>query len=117
MKEDRLIIADAALGVVLQSVWRIVISLLLVANLFLLFSSGKTESHEYAKAVQVYCMNQDRNTVTFIDGAGILWEIRGIEDWELGDVAALLMDDSGTPEFIYDDKIVEAMYGFNVFYG
>lgn len=57
----------------------------------------------------------DRNVVTFEDADGYLWEIDGIEDWEPGDLAALLMHDSGTPDNVEDDVILSAVQsGFSL---
>ena len=47
--------------------------------------------------------------VAFENLVGEVWVRFGAEDWFIGDVAALLMDDAGTPE-ISDDKIVIALY-------
>lgn len=98
----------------MKTIWKISILLLLIANLFMLFTSGKTTTHTYPMAAQVYGMNQAEDAVIFVDGAGNEWKIQGIEDWQLGDVAALIMDDNGTPEFIYDDAIIGIRYGFNL---
>lgn len=97
----------------MKKVFQILIAILLIANLVAVSWSGKAQHNLYPRAVYVDHINTDRDTVTFADGAGVLWEICGVEDWALGDTAALLMDDNGTPDFIYDDSIVEARYGFN----
>ena len=99
----------------MKKIWKTLVLLLLIANLFAVFWSGKAESEVYPLAVRVDALDQQRDVVRFADGAGIAWEIVGIEDWQIGDVAALLMDDSGTPDFVFDDRIVEARYGFSLF--
>lgn len=49
------------------------------------------------------------DTVTVQDFNGSLWQFKGVEDWDAGDVCSCLMDSKGTPE-IKDDEIVSARY-------
>lgn len=97
----------------MKNIWKILIVLIVLAVVVTMFTSGKNQSNVYPLAVRVDSFNQAEDTVSFVDGAGNEWKIYGIEDWMLGDVAALLMDDNGTPEYIYDDSIILAQYGFN----
>lgn len=97
----------------MSKVFKILIALLLIANLVAVSWSGEAEHGFYPLAVTVDHMEPERDIVVFADGAGVMWEICGIEDWALGDIAAFLMDDSGTPDFIYDDSIAAVRYGFN----
>jgi len=55
----------------------------------------------------------ENDTVIVMDGAGNEWAFNGAEDWEIGDIAALLMKDMNTQE-IYDDEIVSVRYCGNV---
>lgn len=71
----------------------------------------KEPVHEqYARAAVVYCIDEAEDTVTFIDGCGFIWAIKGVFDWEQGDLAALLMDNNGTAGTIGDDIVVDAWY-------
>ena len=71
----------------------------------------KEPVHEqYARAAVVYCIDEAEDTVTFIDGCGFIWAIKGVFDWEQGDLAALLMDNNGTSGTIGDDIVVDAWY-------
>ena len=99
----------------MKKLWKILVLLLLIANLFAVFCSGKTVSRTYPLAARVEAMKQAEDTVLFVDGAGNGWVISGIDDWQLGDVAGLLMDDNGTPEYIMDDIVIDVRYGFNPF--
>ena len=99
----------------MKKIWKIAVLLLLIANLVAVFASGKTVSHTYPMAVRVDHFDQAEDLVYFVDGGGSLWAYEGIEDWQLGDVAALLMDDNGTENYIYDDQIVAIRYAFNMF--
>ena len=64
----------------------------------------------YALATTVNAIDRDTDVVTCEDYNGNLWEFYGVEDWQVGDNANLLMDTMGT-ERIYDDEICGATYG------
>lgn len=69
----------------------------------------------YPSAGYVVDIDIDRDTVTFEDADGYLWEIDGVEEWEPGDLAALLMHDNGTPDSVEDDVILSAVQsGFSL---
>lgn len=68
-----------------------------------------TDSIQYAKTAKIVEVNRITDTVTCEDYNGNLWEFTECEDWEVGDIAALLMNNNGT-ESIYDDTIVEVRY-------
>lgn len=40
---------------------------------------------------------------------GHMYQFYSVEDWAEGDIAAMIMNDCGTPE-VYDDKIVSVRY-------
>lgn len=67
------------------------------------------DSIQYAKTAKIIEVNRITDTVTCEDYNGNLWEFTECEDWEVGDIAALLMNNNGT-ENIYDDTIVEVRY-------
>ncbi len=43
------------------------------------------------------------------DYNGEVWMFYGAEDWMIGDIAAMMIDDCGTPE-VAGDKIVSVLY-------
>jgi len=49
------------------------------------------------------------DSVYLCDFNGELWKFYGVEDWMVGDIAAMIMDDRGTPE-IAGDRIVSVRY-------
>ncbi len=49
------------------------------------------------------------DAVVFEDSQGFLWENDGVEDWQIGDGATLIMARNYTPE-IFDDKILTISY-------
>ena len=63
----------------------------------------------YPLVARVITVDADKNVVFFEDGNGNVWSESGAEDWQDGDLAALLMSDEGTRN-IYDDRIMEAKY-------
>ena len=64
----------------------------------------------YPRAAIVVELRYEEDVVIVEDGAGLIWEFSGIEDFDVGDTVAMLMFDNGTPESIYDDQIVLAYY-------
>lgn len=57
----------------------------------------------------VVALDRDADTVTVEDVAGFTWAFYGVEDWCLGDVAAMIMYDNGTLS-IKDDEIIDVRY-------
>ena len=49
------------------------------------------------------------DTVTLEDSTGNLWAFHGVEDWQVGDVASVLMETNNTAE-IRDDRILNVRY-------
>ena len=68
-------------------------------------------SHVYPRCGVVVEVNYDEGTVAVEDGADQVWVFEGCEDWMEGDLAAMIMDDNGTPDSIYDDVILDVLYG------
>lgn len=63
----------------------------------------------YPLTARVSEIDPSADTVVFEDSMGFRWAMSGIEDWQPGDGASLLMHDNGT-ETIYDDIIITARY-------
>ena len=63
----------------------------------------------YALTTVVVELETENDVVTCEDFNGNLWEFEGCEDWVIGDIASLLMNDKGT-EKIYDDTIIDTRY-------
>ena len=72
-----------------------------------LFSVASAEI--YPAVGVVTDLDYENDLVIFEDYNQNLWIIEGIEDWDIGDIGALLMDDMET-ESIYDDMILLARY-------
>ena len=71
--------------------------------------SEKPVTDSYALTTKVVELDRENDVVVCEDFNGNLWEFYGCEDWQIDDIASLLMDDNGTPT-IYDDEIVSARY-------
>lgn len=86
----------------------------IVVTLSLLLFASFASADAYPAAGVVVGFEPESDIVLVEESNGTIWAFEGIEDWQLGDLAALLMDDSGT-ELIFDDQIVLAHYtGFSI---
>lgn len=68
-----------------------------------------TNGWYYALTTKVVAIDQEADIVTCEDCNGNLWEFYGVEDWEVGDCASLLMESHGTAK-IEDDTIRDARF-------
>ena len=69
----------------------------------------------YARTAVIVDFDFEEDIVVVKDGAGLLWEFYGIEDYCIGDFVSMLMWDVGTPDTIFDDEIIDVVYaGFTV---
>ena len=64
----------------------------------------------YARTAKITGIDYAADTVTLVDGSGLVWQFFGCEDYDIGDLVSLLMSDAGTPETVLDDVIVSASY-------
>lgn len=71
----------------------------------------------YPKATICLAVNRQTDVVTVADCNGTKWTFTGCQDFEEGDLIALIMSDNGTPDTIWDDEILTARYsgGTNLF--
>lgn len=83
----------------------------IVGFIVMLFCIGETKTQEsvYPMTTRVIVVDYDEDTVVCEDFNGNRWAFNGCEDWEVGDIASLLMNDKGT-KIAYDDEIVDARY-------
>lgn len=63
----------------------------------------------YPRTMTVTAIDSATDTVVLTDYVGYIWEFYGIENWEIGDVCACIMDTNGT-ENITDDIIIQTQY-------
>ena len=67
--------------------------------------AAEPEHSIYPLTAQIVELDHNADVVVCVDGTGNCWEFYGVEDWQVGDFASLLMDDNGTTETVYDDVI------------
>lgn len=78
-----------------------------------LFDKTYTEQHYYAQLTTVVEIDTRHNEVVCIDEQGNEWIFTGIEEWQVDDIAIMIMDDYQT-ENIEDDIIVTITHGSRV---
>lgn len=66
------------------------------------------EADLYYRFGNVIDIEYDSDFVTVDDGMGNLWDFYGVEYMFYDDLVVMIMDDSGTADWIYDDKVVNA---------
>lgn len=64
----------------------------------------------YPMTAVVVELDEERDEVICIDFNGNEWAFSEIEDWEVGNIVSMIMDDMGT-EMIFDDEILSVRYG------
>ena len=81
-----------------------------IVTLFTLIVAFSTACAEiYPQTFIVSAMDTAQDALILIDSTGNEWVWFGIEDYEVGDIVATIMDDNGT-EIIYDDAIITMRY-------
>ncbi len=61
----------------------------------------------YPRTFLVYEIDKECDILYLCDGAELAWEYKGIEDYCVNDYVTAIMGDNGTPDYIYDDEIIE----------
>ena len=64
----------------------------------------------YTRTGLVVDLDYDTDVVTVVDGADLVWQFTGCEDYCIGDLVEMLMQKSGDPENIFDDVIHSTCY-------
>lgn len=85
-----------------------VMVLMMMAMVFCGCNTPKGE--QYAMTTVVVELDENNDKVICIDFNGNEWVFEGVEDWTIGDIASMVMNDCGT-SIVYDDKIVSVKYG------
>lgn len=81
-----------------------------VIALFVLIVAFSTACAEmYPQTFIVSATDIAQDALVLIDSTGNEWVWFGIEDYDVGDVVAAIMDDNST-EIIYDDAIITMRY-------
>ena len=84
--------------------------ILVLVSMSLVFSAGAV-SEFYPRCAVVTSIDEVEDLVTVEDFAGVVWSFYGVEDFIVGDLVAMLLWDCGTPDTIFDDEVIDAVYG------
>lgn len=64
----------------------------------------------YTRTGLIVDLDYDTDTVTVVDGADLVWQFSGCEDYCVGDLVEMLFQEAGEPQYIFDDVIVSTSY-------
>lgn len=64
----------------------------------------------YTRTGLVVDLDYDADTVTVVDGCGFAWQFTGCEDYCVGDLVEMLMQEARDPKNIFDDTIYSTCY-------
>ena len=89
----------------------VIIAILVVIIMFLIPGKVNAQAKEniYPNAGIVIDLDKANDLVIFQDFSGQEWDFKGVEDYMIGDIIAVIMNDKGT-ESIYDDEIIDVRY-------
>lgn len=89
-----------------------IICLLIVATITVVTATAEqneTKGNEYPDTARIIVINYETDEVLVENSIGYHYTFKGVEDYEVGYVLSLIMNDNGTA-LIYDDTIVRAKY-------
>lgn len=68
------------------------------------------ESSIYPKSMIIIAIDRETDIVTLSTCSGLIYEFYGVQDYDEGDIVALIMDDNGTEDDVRDDIILAHQY-------
>lgn len=71
---------------------------------------AQKENNIYPECLQIVEINQAADIVQGRTCSGLIFSFYGVEDYMLGDLVAVIMDDNGTPDSVLDDIIIDVRY-------
>ena len=84
-----------------------VFAIIVLFTMIIAFSAAHAEI--YPQTFIVDMIDSAQNALVLVDINGNEWIWFGVEDYDVGDIVAAIMDDNGT-EIIYDDAIITIRY-------
>ena len=87
-----------------------VLAMVVVPLVFNAFNAKPVHSKEYPQVMTVSFINDFTDYVEVETSTGYTYGFWGVEDYEVGDVVAVTMNDNRTENDITDDKIVEVRF-------
>ena len=93
----------------MKDVTKVIIVAIIAMTVMFVSAMWAARAETYPAVFVVYKIDRVTDTLTLIDFNGWMWDVCGVEDFEIGDVVGATMDDMGT-EIIYDDEIQYIRY-------
>lgn len=88
----------------------VVVVTVFISMIFFSMPARAEETELYPRAAIITELDLNEDLVTCVDAAGCIWQFYGVEDFDIGDIVALILWNAGTPESIFDDEIIDAVY-------
>ena len=88
----------------------IILSIIVILSILICGLIFDRLHQQHARCGIVTQLDYEADIITVEEQSGLTWQFFGCEDWAEGDICALLMDDNGTPNNIFDDIIVDTGY-------
>lgn len=87
-----------------------VLAMVVIPLVFNVFNAKPIHSKEYPQTMVVTYINEYTDYVQVETATGYTYGFWGIEDYEVGDIVSVTMNDNATENDITDDKIVEVRF-------
>lgn len=82
--------------------------LIAIILLIAILPIGAVADELYYRFANVVDLEYLEDMVTADDGLGNLWEFYGVDYFEYDDLIVMIMSDNNTPDWIYDDYVINA---------
>ncbi len=82
--------------------------LIAIILLIAILPIGAVADELYYRFANVVDLEYLEDMVTADDGLGNLWEFYGVDYFEYDDLIIMIMSDNNTPDWIYDDYVINA---------
>lgn len=83
--------------------------LMIALALLLICGGASAERSEYPRFGNVIDIEYDTFCYTIDDGMGNLWDYFADDYFFQDDLVCMVMDDNGTPDYLYDDCVVDCI--------
>lgn len=84
--------------------------ILVMMLIFIFLSSVIANAEIYPTVFKVNEIDEYNDILYLMDFHGNFWLAIGIEDYEINDIIAAIMDNNNTEDTIYDDMIISMCY-------
>ncbi len=93
----------------MKKVITLIIMALIVVTIAI--NAKAANAHEvYPRAMEIVEFEHYTDTVVCVDAVGLEWAFYGIEDWDIGDLVIVMLDNNGTPNTMVDDIITDTIF-------